>query len=136
METLVKKLCRKTGAKLTILDCVYKPMGNWVDDVKRFVFTCKLSRGSESYTFEFGQSISAGNTEPTMYDILACMTKYDPYTFKSFCSSYGLDETEITNYGSTIRNKQSYRIYLACRQEFKAMERLFGDCMDDLYEIC
>lgn len=30
-------------------------------------------------------------TAPTSYDILACLTKYDPGTFEEFCSEFGYD---------------------------------------------
>ena len=112
----------KFGIKLAILGSEYKPM--WGEQTKRTVFKLRLSRNRKSYTFEFGQSIAQGNNEPSMYDILACLTKYDPESFYDFCASYGYDT-----------DSRSKRIYKAVCEEYNAVERLFGDILDELSEI-
>ena len=108
--------------KLAILGSEYKPM--WGEQTKRTVFKLRLSRNRKSYTFEFGQSIAQGNNEPSMYDILACLTKYDPESFDDFCASYGYDT-----------DSRSKRIYKAVCEEYNAVKRLFGDILDELSEI-
>ena len=112
----------KFGIKLEILGSEYKPM--WGEQTKRTVFKLRLSRNRKSYTFEFGQSIAQGTNEPSMYDILACLTKYDPESFDDFCASYGYDT-----------DSRSKRIYTAVCEEYNAVERLFGDILDELSEI-
>lgn len=114
---------KKYGVKLQILGSEYKPM--WGEKQKRWVFKCKLSRNSKSYTFEFGQSIANGNNDPTMYDILTCLTKSDPETFENFCAEFGYD----------INSRKDIKTYKAVCKEFAAVERLFGDIMDELQEI-
>ena len=109
--------------KLAILGSEYKPM--WGEQTKRTVFKLRLSRNSKSYTFEFGQSIAQGNNEPSMYDVLACLTKYDPESFDDFCASYGYDTD----------SRSAERIYKAVCKEYNAVERLFGDILDELSEI-
>ena len=114
---------KKYGVKLQILGSEYKPM--WGEVQKRFVFKCKLLRNSKSYTFKFGQSIAKGSSYPTMYDILTCLTKYDPETFENFCAEFGYD----------IYSRNSKKTYKAVCEEYRAVKRLFGDIMDELQEI-
>lgn len=52
---------------------------------------------------------------PTVYKILAGMTKYDPGIFDEFCSEFGYDED----------SKTTDRIYIAAIKEYKQLERLF-----------
>ena len=113
----------KFGIKLAILGSEYKPM--WGEQTKRTVFKIRLSRKRENYTFEFGQSIAQGDNEPSMYDILACLTKYDPESFYDFCASYGYDTD----------SRSAERIYKAVCKEYNAVKRLFGDILDELSEI-
>jgi len=121
---------QKYGVTLQILSSEYKPM--WNEKQSRTVFKLRIKRNGKSYTFEFGQSIASGSEEPTMYDILACLTKYDPESYGYFCECYGYslydDETGRTN-------KATERIYKAVCKEFAAVERLFGDVMEELQEI-
>lgn len=55
--------------------------------------------------------------EPTAYDVLAVLTKDDPYTFADFCASYGYDED----------SKQAEKTYIAVVAEYKHLERLFNE---------
>lgn len=114
---------KKYGVKLEILGGEYKTM--WNERQNRYVFKCELSRNSKSYNFEFGQSIANGSNEPTMYDILSCLTKYDPEPFDDFCTEFGYD----------INSRDSRKTYKAVYKEYEAVERLFGDIMDELQEI-
>lgn len=66
-----------------------------------------------------------GKFEPNAYDILASLTKYDPGTFADFCADYGYDED----------SKKAEKTFLAVIDEYKNIERLFGDVMDELWEI-
>lgn len=62
---------------------------------------------------------------PTMYDILACFTKYDPGTFKDFCADYGYSDD----------NTKARDIYFAVQDEYSNVVRMFGDVMNELQEI-
>ena len=114
---------KKYGIKVQILGSEYKT--KWGEEQRRWVFKCKLSRNSKSYTFEFGQSIANCNKEPSMYDILTCLTKYNPETFDNFCAEFGYD----------IDSRDSKKTYKAVCDEYKAVERLFSDIMEELQEI-
>lgn len=123
-EAQARKFAKDTGTKMQIVDTAY---GKHFSDDKqsRHRFKIKLTRNRKSYTFWFGQSIAAGNQEPAMYDVLTCLTKYDPYTFEDFCGDYGYDEDSRT----------AERIYKAVCKEWRAVERLFSDVLDKLQEI-
>lgn len=65
-------------------------------------------------------------TEPRNYDILACLTKYDPGTFENFCSEFGYDED----------SRMAEKTYKAICEEYKNLCALFNeDEMDLLREI-
>lgn len=103
----------------------------WDDNQMRDIFTCtltsnkgglnssQLTKAFHKYTFKFGQSINnstgAGNNPPTAYDVLSCLTKYDPGTFSNFCSEYGYD----------IDSRKAYKTYKAVMKEWKNVELLF-----------
>lgn len=122
-EKQANDFAKKYGVKMTELSMRYGSM--WDETQERCIFKMRLSRNRKSYTFEFGQSIAAGSKTPTMYDVLACLQKYDCGTFEEFCLSYGFDED----------SRNAERTYKGCVKEYAAVERLFGDCMDELQEI-
>jgi hypothetical protein len=119
------RFAKKNGVKLAFIgDPEYKK--HFADDKNyRYVFKCRLSRGRKSYTFNFGQSIAAGAEEPSMYDILACLTKYDVGSFEDFCSEFGYDTDSRT----------AERTYKAVLKEWAGVERLFSDILEELQEI-
>ena len=95
------------------------------DKESRFIFNITLKRNRKQYTFNFGQSIAAGRKEPTMYDILTCLEKYESIDFEDFCSNYGYDSD----------SRKAYKTYLAVKKEHSAVKRLFSDIMEELQEI-
>jgi len=54
---------------------------------------------------------------PTNYDILACLTTYDPNTFEDFCSEFGYDTD----------SKKAEKTYNAVVNEYKNVCALFTD---------
>lgn len=119
-----RQFADKYGVKLTILDEDYGPFFP-EDKESRSIFKCRLSRGRKSYTFRFGQALARAGEEPTMYDILAILQKSDPEDFENFCSEYGYDTD----------SRRAYDTWKAVTKEWKAVERLFGDCLEELWEI-
>lgn len=138
------------------------------DKDKRDIYSVTISRGSRSFTFDYGQSINnsqylqdrdipertytlsggcrSGNYKitdlsawtivpkgktafgsmclmvkdgipPTNYDVLACLTKYDPNTFEDFCSEFGYDTD----------SKTAEKTYNAVKDEYKNVCMLFTD---------
>jgi len=113
-----------TGTKLKINRTTYGY--HFTDDKEsRYIFNCTLTRNGKRYTFDFGQSIAAGNTPPTMYDVLTCLTKYNPETFEHFCREYGYNFDSIN----------ALKTYKAVKREFKGVNRLFADVLEQLQEI-
>lgn len=123
-EKQANDFAKKHGIKLEVLDRDYKK--HFSDDKEcRWVFELRLTRKRKQYTFEFGQSIAAGDNEPTIYDVLTCLTQSDPYTFEDFCGNYGYDTD----------SRKAEKIYHAVVKEWKSVERLFGDILEELQEI-
>jgi hypothetical protein len=115
---------KKHGVKLLIN---YSEYGKHFagDEQKRFIFNCTLVRKRQKFTLDFGQSIAAEDTPPTIYDVLTCLTKYDPQTFENFCREYGYNEDSI----------KAQKTYKAVKREFNGVNRLFGDILEQLQEI-
>lgn len=96
------------------------------DKESRYIFPVTLKCHGKQYTFKFGQSINGGDEEPTMYDILTCMTKYDPETFENFCSEFGYDTD----------SRKAEKTYKAVKKEYAAMKRLFSnEVLEEMQEI-
>jgi hypothetical protein len=104
------------------------------DKDNRDIYLIMLTRNGKEFDFKFGQSIqnSAKNAleamrriKPTRYDVLACLTKYDPNTLEDFCSKFGYD----------IDRKKAEKIYNAVKEEYKNVLNLFGDIIEELSEI-
>lgn len=64
---------------------------------------------------------------PTAYDALACLTKYDIGTIDDFASEFGYTEQKPSKIIKT---------YMAVCEEWSNVQRLFGDVLEELQEIC
>ena len=121
---------KATGTKLTVKFINHDYYFN-DDKQTRDIYRFRLSRNGQSYTAKFGQSISnSGYTnkerkEPAAYNILACITKYDPDTFENFCREYGYDTD----------SRSAFKTYKAVVKEWAGVDRLFNDVLDELREI-
>lgn len=63
---------------------------------------------------------------PNAYDILACLTKYDPGLFDDFCSEYGYDTD----------SRKAETIYYKVRDEYLHLAKMFNDEeMEEMAEI-
>lgn len=62
----------------------------------------------------------------TEYDVLACMTKYDPGTHEDFCHEFGYDTDSI----------KGLETYLAVQEEWNGLRRIFTpEQLEELTEI-
>lgn len=86
-----------------------------------------FERNGKSFMVDFKQSAYATERgiEPTAYDVLACLEKYGYDSYKEFCWELGYEGSE-----------ESLEIYRAVQEEYNNVVMLFGDCMDELQEIC
>lgn len=55
-------------------------------------------------------------TKPSAYDILSCLTKYDPETFEDFCSNFGYDTD----------SRKAEGIYNSVVKEYKELKKLYS----------
>ena len=119
----VNDFAEKHGVKMIILDKTYGYhfIG---DNQKRSIFKIKLTRNKKQFIFDFGQSIANGSKEPNMYDILACLQKYDVADFACFMGDFGYKD-----------NKDTRKLYKLVCKEYKNVMKLFGDIIDELQEI-
>lgn len=123
----------KTGTTMTAHKLGHFP---YFDDDKkpRDVYEITLTRQNKpgdfkpvkSYKFRYGQSIAeSGKKTPTPYDVLACLTKSDPGTFRDFCADFGYDED----------SRKAEKVYFDVQEEYRNVMRLFGDVIEELQEI-
>lgn len=70
--------------------------------------------------------IAQAKVPPTLYDVLSCITKYDPGTFNEFCSEFGYNNDSLKDFAT----------YQDVCKEYENVYRLFSDCLDELQEIC
>ena len=84
-----------------------------------------LKSGVVNFRFKDYWIIEA-KVPPTLYDILSCLTKYDPGTFNNFCSEMGYNNDSM----------KDFAIYQEVCKEWENVYRLFSDCLDELQEIC
>ena len=103
----------------------------WAEDKEaRAIFECTLKRNDQKYTFKFGQSIFNGMKDPELYDVFACLTKYDPIDIENFCADYGY------KYGTNHHeNDLAESRFKRVQDEYNNVNRLFSDIMDELREI-
>lgn len=98
------------------------------DDKERNIYEITLSRKNHTFIFTFGQSIIAtqnGET-PSVYDVLVCLTKYNPSTFEDFCSEFGYDTD----------SEKAEPDYNAVVNEWNNVKALFTDAeIEELAEI-
>lgn len=70
-------------------------------------------------------TLTPAKRPPSAYDVLACLTKYDPGTFKDFCANFVYSDYSI----------KALDTYRAVQEEWQEVNRMFGDCLDELAEI-
>ncbi len=101
----------------------------------RDIYHIVIERNGRKMEFDFGQSINYSYPNkrvfPSEYDVLACLQKYEPYA----------DIWEFAHeYGYEINSRESFNrvdmIHMAVIKEYCDVQRLFGDVMDELCEIC
>jgi hypothetical protein len=108
---------------------------NW-DNGKREVNSYKVTLKNARHTWSFDFFDSVHNTEKNIranynfYSVLSCMGHYTPESFDEFCSDYGYEFKNETEY---IKAKS---IHLACLDQDKNLRKLFTEeQMQKLSEI-
>jgi len=102
------------------------------DTKPRDIYKIKIMRNGKQYSFRFGQSLAntRSGKKPTAYDVLACLTKYKPY---------GDVWDFAREFGYVIEDRETYKrigkIYNGVKREWRGVNRLFGDVLEQLQEI-
>lgn len=121
-QTQANEFCKNTNTKITFGEPTYKD--HFDDGQLRWVFPVTISRNGQRMRVQFGQSIANGSQQPTAYDVLSCLQKYEVGTFEQFASAYGFD-----------LSRKSRKVYNACSKEYDGVDRLFSDVIEELREI-
>jgi hypothetical protein len=76
----------------------------------------RYRNGETPFKFEIGKkpSMSAKKT-PTAYDLLACIEKNEPGTFKDFCGDFGYSDDSM----------KAFDVYRAVQEEYAKFRRFF-----------
>ena len=120
--------CEKYGVKIVARYNTYDK--HFQDDKeKRAIWDIKIKRNGKSFSLKFGNSLNAGYEEPSNYNILACLQKYDVGTIENFMAEFGYEIYSIQDV------KKVTNMYKAVCKEYKNVIKLFSDCMDELCEI-
>lgn len=128
-QQTAENFAKEYGIELNILSVKHgKHFRN--DKQQRYIFKVQLKRNGKQYTFKYGQSIFCGSNEPIMYDILTCLTKYDPIDIENFCADYGYQ------YGTNHHeNNLADSRFKKVQDEYNNVNRLFSDIINELREF-
>ena len=122
-----KNFCDETGT-----DIDFKYMGQVCDPWKCGMNTLHdqyqvvITRNGIWHTFNFTQSAHAteNGEEPTEYDVLACLTKFEPGEYWDWCNEYGMENSE-----------DSWNTWKECVKEWRKVYDLFHDVMEEFQMI-
>ena len=94
----------------------------WNDNVYRNVYRARIKTPKGIMSVKFWDSVhnTENNIEPTEYDILACLQKYEVGSFEDFVSEFG--------YEIDANNRWEVKeIYKAVRREYEKVCRCFTE---------
>lgn len=125
-EKQAKEFCQKHKIKIMI-EFLKNGLHFPDDRIPRNIYKFYIIRNKKVYTDNFAQSMAKSKKGiiPDNYDILACITKYDPGTFDDFCQAYGYDNDSI----------KALKVYKNVKKEWKAINSIFSDIIDELQGI-
>lgn len=104
------------------------------DNKNHFMFKCRFVNlnTNKSMTVNFFSSLQDywnNIQEITAYDVLSCLTKYDVGTIDDFVSEFGY---EVNSWQDVKKIEKTYK---ALVREWKNVQRVFGECLEELREI-
>ena len=105
---------------------------NWNDNIRRNVYraTIKTPMGVMWVKFWDSEYNKERGIEPTEYDVLACLEKYDVGTIDNFVNEYGYEVKEWEDV------KRIKNIYNAVKRQYKSLCRCFTpDQIEAMQEI-
>lgn len=95
----------------------------WDDNVYRNVYRASIKTPLGVMSVKFWDSVynTENNIEPTEYDILACLQKYELGSFEDFAIEFGYDIYDAD------KRWNAKEIYKAACREYKKVKRCFTD---------
>ena len=125
---------KKHNAKMTISH-IFDSNGDYRKGkiTDGWLYRIRINRERKSWSFQFSDSLhnKQNNERPTKYDVLACIEKYEPYgDVWDFAKEFGYEIYDRESF------KKTERTFKAVKREYKNVMRMFGDCIDELCEIC
>ena len=117
--------------KITWIGCEINK--NWNDNIRRNVYraTIKTPKGVVWVKFWDSAYNTERGMEPTEYDVIACLEKYDAGTIDDFVNEYGYEVNEWAD----VKRIQS--LYNAVKRQYKSLCRCFTpDQINAMREIC
>ena len=138
-EKAAETFCKETGTKITIcFEDVEK--SRTLSGCFNNLYIVRFDRNHKTYRVHFHDSIYNfhHNKRPTKYDVLACLTKWETGDFENFCGEYGYNIWADSPEDATPEgyDKKSHDLYKAVLKEWQNVERVFGDVLESLQEIC
>ena len=134
-EAMARNFLRKTGTEMRIIyigavkGFPNDPKDNMMHDKYQVV----LTRGDKSYDFPFYGSHAdyLDGKNPTKYDILACIVKYDtPEDVWEFAREFGYEIDSEESYNRVRKTAE------ACREQYERLCELYdGEIPEELEEI-
>ena len=88
-------------------------------------WTVCLERNGKKWNFTFYMGLGHHGVEPTAYDVLACLEKYEVGDLDNFCAEFGYD----------IYAEETEAIYKGVKAEYSHVVEMFEDCLEELREI-
>lgn len=140
-ETEARDFLMRNNIKMSIIFKDREANRLWRDNAKRNRYSVyiKNTDTGEVMRVTFWDSIynREHHLTPTEYDVLACLTKYDPGNYEDFCSEFGYETETENESGRLTRNPKAYKIWKACCREWEKVKRAFGDgeVLEELREI-
>ena len=136
------RFLNRIGVKVTITYIGAGVHPFWIDGFRNR-YRVTVSRDGKRFTYTFYNSLHdyATNKRPTVnkpseYDVLSCVEKFDIGSFEDFCSEFGYEEGCEDDKGRYRRNAKAYKIYKAVVKEYIGIDRVFGNDIGELAEIC
>ena len=127
-EMMANEFLKKTETIFAVVSYQGKE-NKWNDLMDKW--NVKLVRNGKTWRFPFYMGSGNKGKQPTAYDVLASLTKYEVGTLEDFCAEFGYEMFD--DYG--MRNVETYHTYKAVKAEYKHVVDMFGDVLDELCEI-
>ena len=113
-----KDFLKSCNATMKITQIGYEANKNWNENVCRNTYRATIKTPLGTMWVKFWDSVYNTETgiEPTEYDILACLEKYDVGTFEDFVDEFGYESDNL---------RCAKRIYKAVTREYNNICRCF-----------